>query len=155
MCGITTFAKRELSSRLLVQLAWADAAKRKDLSDFIAAAFSTSMVCQFHLRRQGMPRLAPLHELAADLSKSFHLRGDEVRDRPVTYPLLRPVHAVVAVYRARCSSQVILTLGGHLGEADKMLVMAIHERWDGRLANHIQAPPNQREVLLGEVDNTR
>src|SRR6476620_5758818 len=89
------------------------------------------------------------------MRNSFQLGGGEVRDRPVTYPLLGPVHDVIAVYRERCSSQVILTLGGHLGEPGNMLVMAISERWDGRLANHIQAPPNQREVLLGEVDDTR
>ena len=36
-----------------------------------------------------------------------------------------------------------------------MLVMAINQRRDGRLANHVEASPNQGEVLLGEVDNTR
>ncbi len=36
-----------------------------------------------------------------------------------------------------------------------MLVMAIDQRWDGRLANHVQASANQGEILLGEVDNTR
>ena|SRR4029077_12433225 len=45
MCGITTFAKRELSSRPLVQSAGAEAARRNtDFSDFIAATFCTSMV---------------------------------------------------------------------------------------------------------------
>ena len=48
-----------------------------------------------------------------------------------------------------------MTPGGHLGEADKMLVMAINQRWDGRLANQVQAPPNQGEIFFGEVDNTR
>ena len=36
-----------------------------------------------------------------------------------------------------------------------MLGMAIDQRWDGRLANNVEASANQREILLGEVDDTR
>src|SRR5580704_7725351 len=41
MCGITTFAKRALSSRPLIQSAAAEEARRNtDFSDFIAATFA-------------------------------------------------------------------------------------------------------------------
>ena len=36
-----------------------------------------------------------------------------------------------------------------------MLIVAIDQRRDRRLAHHVDASPNQRIIRLGEVDNPR
>src|SRR5262245_24198752 len=153
MCGITTVRKRALASSPRNESGASEATNR---IGGLSASIGRVLVCREITDMAPAPdRLQFGFAGAEQSSEILQLFRFEVGDRPIAHAIFDPPDHVVATNGARTIIELKAAFRRHCGEADKVVGTAINQCRDWCSGNYVNTSTDQREVVLGEIDDPR